>query len=63
MKPFKEMNKENILLFLDNFRKPEDSPFTQWIGTCNVYTVLLVKFFKTLHLLKYSYLPWIVATH
>jgi integrase/recombinase XerD len=48
-KSFKEMNREDFLLFLDSFRKPENSdPFHKWIGTYNQYTVLLIKFFKWL---------------
>ena len=41
------MSREDILLFLDSFRKSEKSdPLHKWIGTCNQYTILLVKFFK-----------------
>jgi hypothetical protein len=49
-KSFKEINREDILLFLDSFRKPENSdPLHKRIGTYNQYTVLLIKFFKWLH--------------
>jgi integrase/recombinase XerD len=49
-KSFKEMNRQDILLFLDSFRKPENSdPLHKWIGTYNQYTVLLIKFFKWLY--------------
>jgi integrase/recombinase XerD len=49
-KSFKEMLREDILLFLDSFRKDENSdPLHKWIGTYNQYTVLLVKFFKWLY--------------
>jgi integrase len=49
-KLFKEMLREDILLFLDSFRKPENSdPLHKWIGTYNQYTVLLIKFFKWLY--------------
>jgi integrase len=49
-KSFKEMLREDILLFLDSFRKPENSdPLHKWIGTYNQYTVLLIKFFKWLY--------------
>src|SRR5918992_4736218 len=35
-KPFKEMTKEDILAFLDNYRKPDiEDPTHQWIGTYN----------------------------
>ena len=44
------MNREDVLLFLDSFRKPENSdPLHKWIGTYNQYTVLLIKFFKWLY--------------
>jgi integrase/recombinase XerD len=49
-KSFKEMLREDILLFLDSFRKSENSdPLHKWIGTYNQYTVLLIKFFKWLY--------------
>jgi integrase/recombinase XerD len=49
-KSLKEMNRQDILLFLDSFRKPENSdPLHKWIGTYNQYTVLLIKFFKWLY--------------
>ncbi len=49
-KSFKEMLREDILLFLDSYRKPENSdPLHKWIGTYNQYTVLLIKFFKWLY--------------
>jgi integrase len=44
------MLREDILLFLDSYRKPENSdPLHKWIGTYNQYTVLLIKFFKWLY--------------
>ncbi len=44
------MNREDVLLFLDSFHKPENSdPLYKWIGTYNQYTVLLIKFFKWLY--------------
>jgi hypothetical protein len=49
-KSFKEMNRQDILLFLDSFRKPENSdPLHKWIGTYNLYTAMLIKFFKWLY--------------
>ena len=49
-KSFKEMNRQDILLFLDSLRKPENSdPLHKWVGTYNQYTVLLIKFFKWLY--------------
>jgi hypothetical protein len=49
-KAFREMNRENILSFLDSVRKPEiTDPQHKWIGTYNLYRVLIVKFFKWLY--------------
>ena len=49
-KSFKEMNRQDMLLFLDSYRKPETSdPLHKWIGTYNQYAVLLIKFFKWLY--------------
>jgi hypothetical protein len=44
-KPFKEMTRENILSFLDSFRKAEISdPQHKWIGTYNLYRAIIAKF-------------------
>ena len=44
---FKEISRNDLLLFLDSFRKPESvDPNHKWIGTYNLYRVLLVRFFK-----------------
>jgi hypothetical protein len=49
-KPFKEMMRQDILAFLDSFRKTESSdPLHKWIGTYNVYLSLIIKFFKWLY--------------
>jgi integrase len=49
-KAFREMNRENILSFLDSVRKPEiTDPQHKWVGTYNLYRVLIVKFFKWLY--------------
>jgi integrase/recombinase XerD len=46
-KPFSFITREDILAFLDNLRKPENSdPLHKWIGSYNVYTVQLTRFFK-----------------
>jgi hypothetical protein len=46
-KPFKSLQRENILDFLDSFRKPEASdPLHKWIGTYNIYLIYLMRFFK-----------------
>ena len=47
---FTHLNKENILTFLDSFRKPEASdPLHKWIGTYNTYRIELLRFFKWLY--------------
>jgi integrase len=49
-KPFKSLQRENILEFLDSFRKPEASdPLHKWIGTYNIYLIYLMRFFKWLY--------------
>ena len=49
-KNFKEMTREDILLYLDSFRKPEASdPLHKWIGTYTLRRGLIVKFFKWLY--------------
>jgi hypothetical protein len=50
-KSFKEMIKEeDILAFLDSFRKPEvEDPLLKWIGTYNLYIAHLTRFFKWLY--------------
>jgi integrase len=47
---FRYMNRENILTFLDSFRKPEATdPLHKWIGTYNTFRMQLLRFFKWLH--------------
>jgi integrase len=49
-KNFKEMTHNNILSFLDCFRKPETTdPLHRWIGTYNLYRIYLQRFFKWLY--------------
>jgi hypothetical protein len=49
-KLFKEMTRENVLSFLDSYRKSENSdPQHKWIGTYNFYRALIIKFFKWLY--------------
>ena len=46
-KNFNKMTREDILLYLDSLRRPDESdPLHKWICTYNLYTVLLIKFFK-----------------
>jgi integrase len=49
-KTYKEMSREDVLLFLDSFRKAESvDPLHKWVGTYNLYRTLLSYFFKWLH--------------
>jgi integrase/recombinase XerD len=44
------MKREDVISFLDSVRKPEISdPQHKWIGTYNLYRVLIIKFFKWLY--------------
>jgi hypothetical protein len=41
---------EDVLAFLDSFRKPEESdPLHRWIGTYNLFRMYLMRFFKWLY--------------
>ena len=49
-KLFKEVTREDILSFLDSFRKIETvDPLHKWIGTYNLYRMQLMCFFKWLY--------------
>jgi len=49
-KVFKEITREDILSFLDSFRKIETvDPLHKWIGTYNLYRIQLMRFFKWLY--------------
>src|SRR3982074_473567 len=49
-KLFKEVTREDILSFLDSFRKIESiDPLHKWIGTYNTYRRQLMRFFKWLY--------------
>ena len=49
-KPFRVVTKEDILAFLDSFRRSEASdPMHKWIGTYNTYRIHLLRFFKWLY--------------
>ncbi|MFL6417991.1 MAG: hypothetical protein ACJ71P_01055, partial [Nitrososphaeraceae archaeon] len=49
-KPFKQMTHEDILLFLDSIRKPENTdPLHKWIGTYNHRLINFLRFFKWLY--------------
>ncbi|HZC20610.1 MAG TPA: hypothetical protein VE223_03110 [Nitrososphaeraceae archaeon] len=49
-KAFKMMTRQDILDFLNSFRKPDSSdPLHKWIGTYNTYRMHLLRFFKWLY--------------
>jgi hypothetical protein len=49
-KKFKDMTRDDILLYLDKCRKLEnEDPFHKWIGTYNVRRIILFRFFKWLY--------------
>ena len=46
-KLFSQMTRNDILVFLDSFRRPEAAdPLHKWIGTYNLYRVLIIRFFR-----------------
>src|SRR5205809_5514652 len=46
-KPFSEMTREDILLFLEKFHKPEElDPLHKWIGTYNIKREIVRQFFS-----------------
>ncbi|HZA65122.1 MAG TPA: hypothetical protein VE573_19750, partial [Nitrososphaeraceae archaeon] len=48
-KGFKNITRNDILSFLDSFRKPEEAdPLHTWIGTYNLYRIHIQRFFKWL---------------
>ncbi len=48
--PFKSIKRDDLLLFLEHFRKSEkDDPMHQWIGTYNLYLTVISKFFRWLY--------------
>jgi hypothetical protein len=49
-KLFREITREDLLSFLDSFRKIESvDPLHKWIGTYNAYRIHLMRFFKWLY--------------
>ena len=49
-KKFDNLTREDVLDFLDSYRKPEASdPLHKWIGTYNLFRSLIMKFFKWLY--------------
>lgn len=49
-KSFAKMKREDIISYLNSFRKPEEiDPLHKWIGTYNRYHTILTKFFRWLY--------------
>jgi integrase/recombinase XerD len=49
-KAFKDMTRQDIIDFLDHFRKPESvDPMHKWIGTYNASRVILIRFYRWLY--------------
>jgi integrase len=49
-KIYKKLARDDVMQFLDSLRKPEESdPLHKWIGTYNIYRVLLIRFFRWLY--------------
>jgi integrase len=49
-KPLKDISRDDIITFLDSFRKTETAdPLHKWIGTYNQYRMYLFRFFKRLY--------------
>lgn len=49
-KSFTSITRQDILRYLDSFRKPESiDPSHRWIGTYNIYRMHLMRFFKWLY--------------
>jgi integrase/recombinase XerD len=47
---FKQITRDNLIAFLDSFRKPENvDPLHKWIGTYNINRTHLLRFFKWLY--------------
>ena len=47
---FKDMTREDLLTYLNSFRKPEnDDLMHKWIGTYNMFRINLIRFFKWLY--------------
>ena len=49
-KHFRQMTQNDIISFLESFRKTDAAdPLHKWIGTCNVFRIHLMRFFKWLY--------------
>jgi integrase/recombinase XerD len=48
--PFKSIQRDDLLLFLEHFRKTEkNDPMHKWVGTYNLYLTVISKFFRWLY--------------
>jgi integrase len=49
-KPFEQITRQDVISFLDSFRKAEDADsLHKWIGTYNLYRTHVLRFFKWLY--------------
>jgi hypothetical protein len=49
-KDFRNITRDDVLSFLESYRKPENvDPLHKWIGTYNLYSLHLMRFFKWLY--------------
>lgn len=49
-RPLKELTRQDVVSFLDSFRKPESvDPLHKWIGTYETTRIILMRFFKWLY--------------
>jgi len=49
-KTFREITRDDVLSYLDSLRKIEGvEPLHKWIGTYNLYSIQLIRFFKWLY--------------
>jgi hypothetical protein len=49
-KPFTDMTRQDVIDFLDRFRKPEPvDPLHKWVSTYESYRIVLLRFFKWLY--------------
>ncbi|MGA7370788.1 MAG: hypothetical protein WBX01_16830 [Nitrososphaeraceae archaeon] len=49
-KPFEQITRQDIVTFLDSFRKAEETDsLHKWVGTYNLYRIHILRFFKWLY--------------
>ena len=54
-KPFSEITRDDLLSFLNSFRKPEPiDPLHKWIGTYNHYLVVIFKILQMVILSRFT---------